>query len=165
MFSATNPIALTGQGTGTSTQGVGLVGANSFSAVNSHGPYTGYILNGKDYVTAEGGLAKTWLELGIVGVLIYGGVFWSVLGPAVRSLRRIDGTGYSLIVLTIALGIIFLKGHQSLDNPRVQPLYWLAAGGAWGRMRALAANPRQQAGTARATAPVDCAPGAPTPHT
>jgi hypothetical protein len=153
MFSATNPISLTGQGTGTSTQGIGLVGANTFSAVNSQGPYTGYILNGRDYITAEGGLTKTWLELGIVGVVLYAGVFLSALGPAVRSLRRLDGAGRALIILTMALGIIFLKGHQSLDNPLVQPLYWLTAGGVWGRIRALAARPQQQVGTTERTTP------------
>jgi hypothetical protein len=162
MFSASNPIALTGQGTGTSTQGVGLIGVNSFSAINSHGPYTGYILNGRDYITAEGGLTKTWLELGIVGVLLYGGVFLSILGPPIRSVRRIDGTGRALIVLTVALGIIFLKGHQSLDNPLVQPLYWLAAGGAWGRMHALEARPQQQAPAAKGPAPASFPTGAPT---
>lgn len=143
MFSATHPAALTGQGPGTSTQGIGLTGGNSFFAINNQGPYTGYLLDGRDFITAEGGLTKTWLELGIVGVVLYAGVFWSVLGPAVRALRRLDVAGRALFILTVALGILFLKGHQSLDNPLVQPLYWLAAGGIWGRMRALEISQQQ----------------------
>jgi hypothetical protein len=141
MFSPASPGSLTGQGPGTSTQGAGLVGATSVTATGSQGPYTEYVLNGRSFRTAEGGLTKTWLELGIVGVLLYAGVFWSVLGPLVRRLGRADFAGRALTVLTLALGIVFLKGHQSLDNPLVQPLFWLAAGGAWGRMRARAAQP------------------------
>jgi hypothetical protein len=38
----------------------------------------------------------------------------------------------------MALGVVFLKGHQSLDDPLIQPLFWLGVGGIWGRMRAVA---------------------------
>ena len=148
MFSPAHPGSLTGQGPGTSTQGAGLLGATSFTAAGRQGPYTVYVLNGRSFLTAEGGLTKTWLELGFVGVLLYGGVFLSVLGPAVRRLGQLDPVGRSLTALTIALGVVFLKGHQSLDNPLVQPLFWLAAGGAWGRMRAAAAAGRPLGGIA-----------------
>jgi hypothetical protein len=138
MFSVNNYSSIIGQGTGTSTQGANLVGATLFYGLNSSGPYTGYILNGRSFIAAEGGLTKTWLELGVPGVILYGGVFFSVLAPIARRLRRLDGAGRALTILTLALGIVFLKGHQDLDNPLVQPLFWLAAGGAWGRMRVLA---------------------------
>jgi hypothetical protein len=194
MFSLTNSGSILGQGTWTSTQGAALVGATLFYGLNSKGPYTAYLLNGRTFITAEGGLAKTWTELGGLGVILYGGVFLSALGPIARSLRRLasaihrmideclghaselrkhpqdaqfgphplgaglrrrfrtsaalqrqdpdesrlDGAGRALTILTLALGVVFLKGHQDLDNPLVQPLFWLAAGGAWGRMRALA---------------------------
>jgi hypothetical protein len=136
MFSPTNTQGMAGQGPGTSTQGAELIGATSFSATNSSGPYVAYSTSGRIFMTAEGGLTKTWLELGIVGVMLYAGVFTSILGPMLRSVRVLDGAGRALLVLTIALGVIFLKGHQSLDNPLVQPMYWLAAGGVWGRLRA-----------------------------
>ena len=98
-------------------------------------PYESYAYGGRSFLSAEGGLTKTWLELGVVGVALYAGVFLSVLGPPLRSLRRLDGVGRALTVLTVALGIVFLKGHASLDDPLVQPLFWLAAGGIWGRSR------------------------------
>jgi hypothetical protein len=137
MFSPSHPAALLGQGTGTSTQGASMLGATVFTGINGSSAYTGYVLDGRSFVTAEGGLTKTWLELGIVGVVLYAGVFMSVLGPVLASLRRIDGIGRALAVLAVALGIVFLKGHQSLDDPLIQPLFWLAAGGAWGRMNRL----------------------------
>lgn len=137
MFGMPNP-GLTGQGTGTSTQGGVLVGAASSSSVTtSQGTYPGYLMDGRAFRIVEGGLAKTSVELGLVGVLLYGGVFLSILIPLVRSLVRTDGVGRALTILTVAIGIIFLKGHQSLDDPLVQPLFWLAAGGAWGRIRSV----------------------------
>ena len=126
---------LIGQGTGSSTQGANFVGATSFKGFNSAGSYNGFIVGNRVFETAEGGLTKTWLELGILGVVLYGFIFLSVVLPTVRLLRRFDGTGRALTVLTVALGIIFLKNHQSLDDPLVQPLFWLSAGGAWGRIR------------------------------
>ncbi len=134
MFSPAHPGALSGQGTGTSTQGASLVGAITFVGIDRTGPYAGYVVAGRTFVVAEGGLTKTWLELGIVGVILYGGVFLSALGPAIGRWRRTDGTGRALTVLTLALGIVFLKGHQSLDDPLIQPCFWLAAGGALGRI-------------------------------
>jgi hypothetical protein len=165
MFSPAYPGSFTGQGTGTSTQGAGLVGATSFYGIASHKSYFGYILNGRVFITAEGGLTKTWLELGILGVVLYGGVFLSVLGPAVHSLRRLDGAGRALTMLTIVLGIAFLKGHPSLDDPLVQPLFWLAAGGTWGRMRAHAARPEQEAGMTADAVRAGGYPSAATPQT
>jgi hypothetical protein len=146
MFSSANPGSLAGQGTGTSTQGASVVGATLSTTYRNYRMYTGYIQDGKTFITAEGGLTKTWLELGIVGVLLYAAVFASVVGPAARALRRLDGVGRTLTILTITLGVIFLKGHQSLDDPLVQPLFWLAAGGAWGRMRTLSAAQRKPQG-------------------
>ena len=140
MFSVNNYHSIIGQGTGTSTQGVNLVGGTVFNGLNSSGPYTGYILDGRTFIAAEGGLTKTWLELGGPGVILYGGVFFSVLAPIVRRLRRLDGAGRALTILALALSIVFLKGHQDLDDPLVQPLFWLAAGGAWARMRVLASS-------------------------
>ena len=92
------------------------------------------------FIATEGGLSKTWLELGIIGVVLYGAVFWVALAPAIRSLRRLDGAGVALTMLAIALGVVFLKGHQSLDDPLIQPLFWLSVGGIWGRMQAAAAS-------------------------
>ena len=144
MFSPINPGSLAGQGTGTSVQGATLVGAQPFYGATSQDAYIGYILNGRTFITAEGGLTKTWLELGIVGVILYAGVFFSALAPLIRNLTRLDGTSHALTVLAIGLGVIFLKGHQSLDDVLVQPLFWLAVGGAWGRMRSSAAKPRDE---------------------
>jgi hypothetical protein len=135
MFAPLHPGSLGGQGVGSSTQGTGVLGAVSYTVHGNQGRYTAYLLDGRTFLTAEGGLTKTWLELGIVGVVLYAGVFWSVIGPALRRLGRLDHAGRALAVLVLALGIVFLKGHQSLDNPLVQPLFWLAAGGVWGRMR------------------------------
>jgi O-antigen ligase len=132
-----------GQGPGTSTQGVAVVGATPLTAGLPRGSYGTYILDGRTFVTAEGGLAKTWLELGIMGVVLYGAVFWVALAPAVRSLRRLDGAGVALTILAIALGVVFLKGHQSLDDPLIQPLFWLSVGGIWGRARAVASVRRE----------------------
>ena len=108
---------------------------------------------GRSFLSAEGGLTKTWLELGVVGVALYAGVFLSVLGPPLRSLRCLDGVGRALTVLTVALGIVFLKGHASLDDPPVQPLFWLAAGGIWGRSRSRGTGaPQSPRGTVAAEA-------------
>jgi len=130
VFSFPNSGYLTGQGPGTSTQGGAVVGV---APLNGN-----YVLGGRTFITAEGGLAKTWLELGIIGVVLYGAVFWVALVPAIRSLRRLDGAGRALTMLAVALGVVFLKGHQSLDDPLIQPLFWLGVGGIWGRMRAVA---------------------------
>jgi hypothetical protein len=138
IFSLPNSGSLTGQGTGTSTQGVAVVGATPLTAGLPRGSYGTYVLAGRAFITAEGSLAKTWLELGIMGVVLYGAVFWVTLAPAIRSLRRLDGAGVALTVLAIALGVVFLKGHQSLDDPLIQPLFWLGVGGIWGRARAVA---------------------------
>jgi hypothetical protein len=135
MVASAHPGALYGQGTGTSTQGGYLLGGTSFSGTNLQGPYTGFSLDGKSYITAEGGLAKTWLELGLVGVVLYGAVFATLIGSAVRLFGKLDSIGRALLALTVGLGILFLKGHQSLDDPLIQPLFWLAAGGLWGRLR------------------------------
>jgi hypothetical protein len=137
MFSVNGYNPVIGQGPGTSTQGLNLVGATPLNPLSSGGQGTGYVLDGRTLVSAEGGLTKTWLELGILGVALYGGVFFSTLAPIARSLRRLDGAGRALTILALALGIVFLKGHQDLDDPLVQPLFWLAVGGAWGRMRVL----------------------------
>jgi hypothetical protein len=145
MFSPAHPGALTGQGTGTSDQGATLVGAATFDGYNSRGAYTGYSLDGRSYVTAEGGLTKTWLEIGLVGVILYASVFFSALGPLIRSLPRLDDVGRALLALSLGLGIVFLKGHQSLDDPLVQPLFWLCVGGAWGRMRSASTSARSAA--------------------
>ncbi len=153
MFSPAHPAALTGQGPGTSTQGAGVVGATAHSGTTIQGSYTSYLLDGRSFLTAEGGLTKTWLELGIAGVVLYAGVFASVLGPLIRRLGRLDGIGRALTVLAIALGVVFLKGHQSLDNPLVQPLFWLAVGGAWGRLRAASHRRHHQTGVPQRTAP------------
>ena len=155
MFSQPYSDALIGQGLGTSTQGANLVGATFFNGVNGLGPYQGFIIAGRTFITTEGGLSKTWLELGILGVVIYGLIFFLVLSPAIVSLPRLDGSGRALTILAVGLGIVFLKNHQSLDNPLVQPLFWLCAGGAWGRMRALAARNQREAGTASGTVPAD----------
>ena len=155
MFSPAFPDSLTGQGTGTSTQGASVLGATSFDVIRNNQSYNAYIDNGRTFITAEGGITKTWLELGIVGVVLYAGIFLSALSPAVRSLRQLDGVGRALTILTIALGVVFLKGHASLDNPLVQPLFWLCAGATWGRMRGLAAGPEQGAGTVERAAPAD----------
>jgi hypothetical protein len=143
MFSPANRGSLIGQGTGTSTQGASVVGATLSTTYRGNQMYASYVQDGRTFITVEGGLSKTWLELGIVGVLLYAAVFASAVGPIARSLGRLDGVGRTLTVLTITLGVIFLKGHQSLDDPLVQPLFWLAAGGAWGRMRTLPMTQRQ----------------------
>lgn len=153
MFSPAHPAALAGQGPGTSTQGADVVGAAAYTGVNMRGSYTAYVLGGRSFLTAEGGLTKTWLELGIAGVVLYAGVFAAVLGPLIRRLGRLDGVGRALTMLAIALGVVFLKGHQSLDNPLVQPLFWLAVGGAWGRLRAAGHRRHHQAGPPQRTAP------------
>lgn len=140
MFSVSDPYSLTGQGTGTGTQGATMVGTALVMGSDGQTIVGGSTLSGRIFMTVEGGLTKTWLELGLIGVVLYAGVFISVLGPAVRSLRALDGAGRALLVLVMALGVIFLKGHQSLDDPLVQPLFWLTAGGVWGRMRATAAS-------------------------
>ena len=142
-------MGLTGQGTGTSTQGVNLVGTPMVSLIaNNRGTYPGYYLNGRALRTVEGGFSKTWVELGLVGVLLYGGVFFSTLVPAIRSLSRQDGVARALTVLAVALGVVFLKGHQSLDDPLVQPLFWLVAGGAWGRTHCSAPTAHEDSGSA-----------------
>jgi hypothetical protein len=135
MVASAHPAALAGQGTGTSTQGSYILGATSFSGANTQGPYTGVSMDGRSFVTAEGGLAKTWLELGLVGIILYGTVFMTIIGPAARFFSRLDSIGRALLALTIGLGILFLKGHQSLDDPLIQPLFWIAAGGIWGRLQ------------------------------
>jgi hypothetical protein len=135
MFSLTDPGSVLGQGPGTSTQGAAVLGAASLVGL-AQGSQAAYVLGSRTFIVVEGGLAKTWLELGIMGLALYGAVFWTALSPAIRSLRRMDGAGVALTMLAIALGIVFLKGHQSLDNPLIQPLFWLAVGGTWGRMHA-----------------------------
>jgi len=140
MFSLPNSGSLMGQGTGTSTQGVTVVGATPLTGRLPQGSYGSYVLGGRTFIITEGGLAKTWLELGVMGVVLYGAVFWAALAPAIRSLHRLDGAGIALAMLVIALGVIFLKGHQSLDDPLIQPLFWLSVGGIWGRMRSVAVS-------------------------
>lgn len=136
MFSLTGSGSLTGQGPGTSTQGITALGAPPLTIGLQSGVNAAYVMNGRVFLTAEGSLAKTWLELGIMGVVLYTAVFWTALAPALRSLRRMDRAGVTLTVLAITLGVVFLKGHQSLDNPLIQPLFWLVVGGIWGRIRA-----------------------------
>ena len=153
MFSFANSGSLTGQGPGTSTQGVTVVGATPLTAGLPQGAYGSYVLNGRTFLTTEGGLAKTSLELGIMGVVLYAAVFWVALAPAIRSLRRLDGAGVAFTILAIALGVIFLKGHQSLDDPLIQPLFWLGVGGIWGRMRAVAGVSAGRNGKGVAIAP------------
>ena len=91
-------------------------------------PYRSYFYGGRPFLSAEGGLTKTWLELGVVGVALYAGVFLSVLGPPLRSLRRIDGVGRAH------------RAHRRSGHRLPQrtcfarrsagsPLFWLAAGG------------------------------------
>ena len=143
MFSLPTLGSLTGQGPGTSTQGVAVVGATPLNAGLPQTLHGSYVLNGRTFITTEGGLAKTWLELGIMGVVLYAAVFWVALAPAIRSLRRLDGVGVALTMLAIALGVVFLKGHQSLDDPLIQPLFWLAVGGIWGRKRVVAGVRRE----------------------
>ncbi len=138
MFSLPSSGSLTGQGPGTSTQGIVVLGAAPLTPGLPQSSYESYVLAGRTFIIAEGSLGKTWLELGIMGVVLYGAVFWAALTPAIRALRRLDGAGIALTMLAIALGVIFLKGHQSLDDPLIQPLFWLSVGGIWGRMRAVA---------------------------
>jgi hypothetical protein len=138
MFDLPNSGSLIGQGPGTSTQGVAAVGAAPLAVGLPQGTYGNYELNGRTFITFEGSLGKTWLELGILGLVLYGTVFWATLAPTIRSLRRLDGAGVAFATLVIALGVIFLKGHQSLDDPLIQPLFWLTVGGIWGRMRLVA---------------------------
>lgn len=134
MFALPGTDWLVGQGPGTATQGISVIGATA----GGTGPSStaSYILNNQTFAGVEGGLSKTWLELGIMGAVLYGAIFWAALAPAIRSLRRLDGPGIAFTMLAIALGIVFLKGHQSLDDPLIQPLFWLAVGGIWGRMHA-----------------------------
>ena len=141
MFSLPNLASPLGQGPGTSTQGITALGETPLAI--PQGGYLSYVLDGRTLITAEGGLARTWLELGIIGVVLYGAVFWVALAPAIRSLRRLDGAGVALTILSIALGVIFLKGQQSLSDPLIQPLFWLCVGGIWGRMRAVAVSGRE----------------------
>jgi hypothetical protein len=143
MFSVPNPGSVLGQGPGTSTQGLSVVDAASLTIGSTPGSSSGYILGGRTFITVEGGLAKVWLELGILGAALYGAVFWAALALPIRSLRRLDGVSIALTLLAIALGIVFLKGHQSLDDPLIQPLFWLSVGGIWGRMRAVPDPSRQ----------------------
>jgi len=138
MFSLPNTGSLVGQGPGTSTQGVAVVGAAPLEGGELQGSLASYVLDGRTFITGEGGLTKTWIELGIIGVALYTAIFCAVLTPVVKSLRRLDSAGVALTMLTIALGVVFLKGHQSLDDPLIQPLFWLGVGGIWGRMRAVA---------------------------
>jgi hypothetical protein len=165
MFSQPYSGALIGQGLGTSTQGANLVGATFFKGINGVGPYQGFIIAGRNFITTEGGLSKTWLELGILGVVLYGLIFLSALGPAIALLPRLDGSGRALAILTVGLGIVFLKNHQSLDNPLVQPLFWLGLGGVWGRMRALAARNHREAPAASSAVPAGGHSHIPTRHT
>lgn len=133
LFGIGTPVSFAGQGTGTSTQGGYAVGTSESPITNSQGTYPGYLLGGRTFRLVEGGLDKTLIELGWVGVALYGAVFCSVIAPLVMSIRRLDSVGRALTILAIALGIVFLKGHASLDDPILQPLFWLSVGGAWGR--------------------------------
>jgi hypothetical protein len=148
MFSLTSSGSLIGQGPGTSTQGVSVVGASPLSTTG-----LSYVLGGRTFIIAEGALGKTWLELGIMGLILYGVVFWAALAPAIRSWRRLDKVGVAFTMLAIALGVVFLKGHQSLDDPLIQPLFWLCVGGIWGRMRPVAGVLRAESGIGVAIAP------------
>jgi hypothetical protein len=148
LFSLPNSGSLIGQGPGTSTQGVSVVGASPLNTTGS-----GYFLDGRTFIIAEGALSKTWLELGVMGLILYGAVFWAALAPAIRSWRRLDKVGVAFTMLAIALGVVFLKGHQSLDDPLIQPLFWLCVGGIWGRMRPVAGVRRAESGIGVAIAP------------
>jgi hypothetical protein len=137
-FALTRSGSLLGQGPGTSTQGIlALAPVNVQTMPDST---VAYVLNGRTFAAAEGGLGKVWLELGIIGVTLYAAVFGAAFSPALRVLRRMDGAGISLVALACATGMIFLKNHQSLDDPLIQPLFWLAVGGIWGRARNVLAS-------------------------
>jgi hypothetical protein len=137
MFSLPGNDWLVGRGPGTSTQGAAVItGATASGTGTALSAASNYIVSNQAPILAEGGLSTTWLELGIMGAVLYGAIFWEVLTPAIRSLRRLDGPGRAFTMMTLALGVIFLKGHQSLDDPLIQPLFWLAVGGIWGRMNA-----------------------------
>jgi hypothetical protein len=94
-----------------------------------------------DRLAAKALKVRTWLELGIMEVVLYGRFFWVALAPAIRSLRWLGGIGVALTMLAIALGASFLKGQQSLDDPLIQPLFWLSVGCLRGRMQADRALP------------------------
>ena len=70
MFSPVHSYVLTGQGTGTSTQGLGVLGVQTFTTFVDNHPYRSYFYGGRSFLSAEGGLTKTWLELGVVGVAL-----------------------------------------------------------------------------------------------
>ena len=134
MLSRPGSMLLAGQGPGTSTQALNVVGANSLYSANTQGLYREYVLNGRTFATVEGGFTKTWVELGLIGVVSYGCVFASALLPVTRRLGRLDPVGRALLILAFALGVIFLKGHQSLDDPLIQPLFWICTGATWARI-------------------------------
>ena len=73
MFSLPNLASPLGQGPGTSTQGITALGETPLAI--PQGGYLSYVLDGRTLITAEGGLARTWLELGIIGVVLYRAVF------------------------------------------------------------------------------------------
>jgi hypothetical protein len=103
--------------------------------------YVGAELAAADRLAAKALKVRTWLELGIMGVVLYEAVFWVVLAPAIRSLRWPGRIGVALTMMAITLGVSFLKGQQSLNNPLIHSLFWLSVGGLQGRMQADRALP------------------------
>lgn len=133
MFSPVNPGSMVGEGPGTSTQGA--IPASPSQQPGS-APTARYSIGDRSFRTAEGGLTKAWLELGVTGAVLYGSLFAVLLAPLLRGLRNLDSIGRAATCLVFALCIIFLKGHASLDDPLIQPLYWVAVGVCWARRRA-----------------------------
>ena len=130
MFFLPSQIPFVGQGPGTSTQGISNTGTQSLPL---QGEPT-YNYEGHTYITGEGAITKVWLEIGIVGLIIYVFLFWTIFSPLILKFKYVDNIGKSFIVGCICLGILFLKGHASLDDPFIQPLFWLNAGVATTRM-------------------------------
>lgn len=112
-----DPLALEGQGSGTSTLGLDKVGGDIPSLAR-----------------AEGVLTKVWLELGLVGFLLFSALICTIMLPLIRALSGVNRDATTWTCYAIAVLLLSLKGHQVMDNPQVQIPFWLAVGAAYGHI-------------------------------
>lgn len=109
-----NPLNVEGQGAGTSSTGLDQLRAETATLER-----------------AEGLMARVWLELGLVGLLIYGSMLLTGVIGALRMTRGGDVWQCAAGLAAVSIFLLALKGHQALGNGQVQPLFWLCVGAAW----------------------------------
>lgn len=112
------PWAIEGQGAGTATLGLDKSGQDLAGLTR-----------------AEGIVAKVWLELGLVGSVLFLWLISTLVLPLAHAAPRSSNPVAVWTIYALGVLLLSLKGHQVFDNPQVQIPFWLAVGAAYGHLR------------------------------